>query len=66
VSISRIKRPNSNSGSISQFLKRRERMLHESCRPIEVSPAFPRGVMVTGGTYNTGRNAAKRAARLAN
>lgn len=36
------------------------KMLHESCRPVSISPEYPRGIMVTGGTYNVGRNEAKR------
>ena len=50
----RINRPNSRSGSLGQFLRSRERFVHVSIGPFG---------MGGDGTYNVGRNAAKRAKR---
>ena len=75
----RTNRPNTNSGSLGQFLRSREVMFHESA-PIryrdnpQFNPNIPDGplnpsqipfVLRLGkaGIYDEGRNAAKRAAR---
>lgn len=69
-----IKRPNSNSGSLGQFLRGRERMVHVSKRfmpnPAAVlaeqanKPFYgPRYLALPGETLDLGRNAAKRARR---
>lgn len=64
MSTSRIKRPNSNSASLGQFYRRREKMIHESARYVwNGGHDMPPVKVVTGGTYKARRNAAKRAHR---
>lgn len=63
------KRKNSNSGSLGQFLRSRERMVHKSCDArMVVNPKDPKGpwiawVQSPGETYNVGRNLDKRTHR---
>lgn len=63
------RRPNSRSGSLGQYLRSRERLVHKSAdawmQANPVSPMAPRIPMQTrpGVTYNAGRNKAKREAR---
>lgn len=77
----RSNNPNTNSGSLGQFLRGRENMVHLSApiayRPNpQFNPSVPAGplnpaeipfVMKLGkeGTYNVGRNKAKRERRKA-
>lgn len=77
----RSNRPNTNSGSLGQFMRSREVIFHEAApiayRPNpQFNPSVPAGplnpaeipfVMKLGkaGTYDIGRNAAKREKRKA-
>lgn len=68
------RRPNSRSGSLGQFLRKRSTYIHVSAEVAMLpEPGNPLGPRVIpwktpkgrGVTYNVGRNKAKRAARAA-